>query len=81
MSEALGADIQARLIHHVEHDHQALVFFPEQKAAALSFGAQRHAAGRTAVDSHFFFHTAANDVVWLSQAAVVVDPDLGHKEQ
>ena len=81
VQKTLGADIQAGLIHHVEHDHHPFVFFTEQKAPAMAFGAQTHAAGWTAVDTHFLLHSAADDIVGLAQAAVIVDPDLGHDKQ
>ena len=81
VQKTLGADIQAGLVHHVEHDHQAFVFFPEQKAPAIASGTQAHAAGGTAVDAHFILHAAAYDIVGLSQAAVVIDPNFGHDKQ
>ena len=43
---SLGADPQARFIHHVKHDLHPFVFFPEQKTPTLPLAPQGEAAGK-----------------------------------
>ena len=33
------------------------------------------------MDTHFFFHPGADNVVGLTQAAVFVHPDIGHQKK
>jgi len=74
--KGLDSNQQARLIHHHKHGPHTLVGLSKKQSPALAFAAKRHRAGGITMDSHFFFHTGAGNVIGFSKAAVFVDPNF-----
>ncbi len=58
-----------------------LVLFADQEALAGSLLPEEHRAGRRTVDAHLVLDAGALNVVRLAQAAIRIDPILGHDEQ
>lgn len=79
--------IEARAVHHPEHQRQsaALAFFigrgTQQPAVATILFPVRHDTGGIAPEAHLVFNTYTFQVIGLTQASVIINPDLGDSKQ
>ena len=78
LGDALQAHPDPGLVHHHEHQAQALVLGPHQPAGAL---VMLDDAGGVAVDAHLLLEAGAEDAVARARLAVRVGNELGHDEQ
>ena len=79
--DAFQAHRQAGVVHHGEHQPEALVFAAQQPADGAFVLAEGHDAGGAGVDAQLLLDLDAFDVVAPAQAAIGVDQELGHREQ
>ena len=77
-TQALQADLEARVVHHREHAGQALVRLAQQPAPGA---VEVHHAGGGALDPHLVLDGAAPQAVALAQGAIGIGDELRHQEQ
>ena len=78
LGDPLQAHPDAGLVHHHEHQAQALVLLAHQPADGLLV---LDDAGGVAVDAHLLFQAGAEDGVARPRLALGVGDELGHDEQ
>ncbi len=79
-TDALHAHVESRRVHHNEHVAQALVFLPEQRAVAVAGFAERHRAGRAAVQAELLLQPDTLDIIRFADRAVVIHTVLRDHE-
>ncbi len=79
-AEALHADVETGVVHHVEHDLHPFPLLAEEFADAFSVVAEIQRAGGRSLDAHLVLDVAGMDVVEFAEAAVGVHPVLGNDE-
>ncbi|MNC41156.1 hypothetical protein D3C75_899090 [compost metagenome] len=70
-----------RLVHHLEHAGQALVWLADQVADALAVVAEVQRGGGGTAPAHLVEQPGQQYIVARAKAAIFVDQVLGHDEQ
>src|SRR5271157_4617992 len=73
----LEAGADPGLVHHLEHDLDALSFFPQEFPVTPSVVTKVYGAGRAPVEAHLLFYLGDLVVVFPAQSAVVVNDIFG----
>ena len=79
--KALQANIEARMVHHSEHNLKPLILLPNQIANRAIIIAILKNSGRRAFNTKFFLYRNTFHIILLVKSAVFIDKNFWNNKQ